>query len=81
MNTHFISRSGTHHVLGSSDNKLHGGRLVALCGFSQSPDEEPPGAAIQVCAWCLEAEERARRAARAALETVSQPQQEPEASA
>jgi hypothetical protein len=67
MNGHFISRTGTRHILGPAVSQLQGGRLTALCGFSQSRDEEPPGEAIQICGWCLEAEDRARRTAQDAL--------------
>jgi hypothetical protein len=77
MNAYFTSRSGTRHIRGVSADKLLGGRLVALCGFSQRPDEEPPGEAIQICGWCLEAEERARRIAQEALEAAGQPARNP----
>jgi hypothetical protein len=73
MSDYFISRSGTRHIPGVSDSRLHGGRIVALCGFSQSLDEEPPGEELQMCGWCLKAEERARRIAQEALEAAGQP--------
>jgi hypothetical protein len=79
MNGHFISRTGTRHILGPTDSKLQGGRLTALCGFSQRPEEETPGEAIQICGWCLEAEDRARRIAQDALEAAGWPAKEPEA--
>ena len=79
MNGYFISHSGTRHTIGSAESKLHGGRIVALCGFSQRPDEEPPVGEGQPCGWCLEAEERAQRIARAQLEAAGQPATDPEA--
>ena len=79
MSDHFISRSGTQHILECSGSKLHGGRIVALCGFSQSPDEEPPGNAIQICSSCLEAEEKARQIVRNSLEAAGERRQDPEA--
>jgi hypothetical protein len=72
--SHFISRSGTRHVIGPAVSQMQGGRIVALCGFSQLPDdEETPAEAIQLCGWCAEAEERARRIARDALEAAGEP--------
>ena len=79
MSAHFTSRSGTRHILGSSDVKLPRGRTVALCGFSQAPDEEPPAEAVQICGWCLRAEQQARQIVREALEAAGQPRQDPEA--
>jgi hypothetical protein len=67
MNTDFISRSGTRHIIGPSDVTLHRGRLTGLCGFSQSPDEETHPEAVQECDRCREAEERAKQIAQAAL--------------
>jgi hypothetical protein len=73
MNGYFISRSGTRHTLGPAGSVLTGGRIVALCGFSQNRDEEPPGEEVRVCGWCLEAEERAGRIARDALSAAEEP--------
>jgi hypothetical protein len=73
MSDYFISRSGTRHIPGVSDSRLHGGRIVALCGFSLNPDEDQPTEAVQDCGWCLQAEERARQIAEDALEAAGQP--------
>jgi hypothetical protein len=83
MNGHFISRSGTRHVIGGVPGKLHGGRVVGLCGFSQRGDDEDlPAEARQECAWCQT--KLARALARQRAETPAEnilPQQDPETAA
>jgi hypothetical protein len=72
MTGHFVS-SGTRHILGSPESKLHAGRITALCGVSvRADDEESPAEAVQDCGWCLQAEARARQIAQAALEAAGE---------
>src|SRR5262245_54956652 len=50
-----VSHSGTRHIIGlpkSGGNKLHSGRIVALCGFSLREDESPIVEAVRDCLFC-----------------------------
>jgi hypothetical protein len=60
-----VSYSGTRHVIGppkSGVDKLHSGRIVALCGFAMRPDEGPLEA-VQDCIFCQDEVPAARRKA------------------